>query len=70
MTKQDVLDFYGGTVRAAKALGRTKGAVSQWSEDLPLNLQFEIEGRTRGKLKADLAKNTPRATSAASVPQP
>lgn len=70
MTKQDVLDFYGGTVRAAKALGRTKGAVSQWSDDLPLNLQYEIEGRTRGKLKADLAKNSLRGPQAASVPQP
>ena len=70
MTKQDVLDFYGGTVRAALALGRTKGAVSQWSDDLPLNLQFEIQGRTGGKLKADSAKHSATATPTASAPQP
>ncbi|MGM0825671.1 MAG: Cro/CI family transcriptional regulator [Pseudomonadota bacterium] len=57
MNKQDVLDFYGGTVKAAKALGRSKGAVSQWADDLPLTLQYEIEGRTSGKLKADATKN-------------
>lgn len=70
MTKQDVLDFYGGTVRAAKALGRTKGAVSQWADDLPLNLQFEIQGRTGGKLKADTAKHSATAMPTASAPQP
>ncbi|WP_252109083.1 MULTISPECIES: Cro/CI family transcriptional regulator [unclassified Halomonas] len=70
MNKQDVLNFYGGTVRAAKALNRTKGAVSQWSDDLPLNLQYEIEGRTRGKLKADVAKHTAPGEAQASVPQP
>lgn len=56
MTKQDVLDHFGGTVAAARALGRTKGAVSQWADPLPSNLQFEIEGRTGGKLKAQSRK--------------
>ena len=55
---------------AALALGRTKGAVSQWSDDLPLNLQFEIQGRTGGKLKADSAKHSASATPATSAPQP
>lgn len=59
MTKQDVLTFFGGTVAAARALGRTKGAVSQWPEELPPNLQFEIEGRTGGALKADTDKAMP-----------
>ncbi|MGV2930178.1 Cro/CI family transcriptional regulator [Vreelandella venusta] len=70
MNKQDVLDYYKGTTRAAKALGRTKGAVSQWSDDLPLNLQYEIEGRTKGKLKADTAKSSATDAPIASVPQP
>lgn len=63
MTKKDVIEYFGGTTAAAKALGRTKGAVSQWGEDLPLNLQFEIEGRTGGKLKADTLKPTPAENS-------
>ena len=56
MTKSDVIKFYGSGARAAKALGRTRGAVWQWDELLPINLQYEIEGRTRGKLKADRKK--------------
>lgn len=60
MTKQDVLTHFGGTVAAANALGRTKGAVSQWPDVLPMNLQFEIEGRTGGKLKADALKPSRR----------
>lgn len=64
MTKQDVLDHFGGTVAAAKALGRTKGAVSQWDDDLPMNLQFEIEGRTSGKLKADIPEPRSAVTTA------
>ncbi|MBW5800093.1 Cro/CI family transcriptional regulator [Halomonas elongata] len=63
MTKQDVLDYFGGTVAAAKALGRTKGAVSQWVDPLPQNLQFEIEGRTRGKLKARASQSTREANA-------
>ncbi|WIX32542.1 Cro/CI family transcriptional regulator [Salinicola sp. JS01] len=64
MTKQDVIEYFGGTTAAAKALGRSKGAVSQWPDALPANLQFEIEGRTCGRLQADEAHRT-RRTSAA-----
>lgn len=61
MTKQDVIDYFGGTVAAANALGRSKGAVSQWPDVLPINLQYEIEGRTASKLKADKKQSTSRA---------
>lgn len=65
MTKQEVIDYFGGTVVAtAKALGRTKGAVSQWPESLPMNLQYEIEGRTSGKLKADTPETSAGAPAA------
>lgn len=59
MTKQEVIGYFGSVTAAAKALGRTKGAVSQWADALPQNLQFEIEGRTGGALKADTPKITP-----------
>ncbi|MEC8919214.1 MAG: Cro/CI family transcriptional regulator [Pseudomonadota bacterium] len=58
MTKQDVIEYFGGTTAAANALGRSKGAVSQWPEVLPVKLQYEIEGRTGSKLKADTPKPT------------
>ncbi|MCK2183536.1 Cro/CI family transcriptional regulator [Halomonas getboli] len=64
MTKQDVLDHFGGTIAAAKALGRSKGAVSQWPDQLPANLQFEIEGRTAGALRADTSKRKPKPARA------
>jgi hypothetical protein len=64
MTKQDVIDYFGGTTATAKALGRTKGAVSQWTDTLPLNLQYEIEGRTGGKLTADTSKPNARERQA------
>lgn len=53
MTKKDLADYYGSIAAAARALGRTRGALHQWPEVLPERVQFEIEGRTKGKLKAD-----------------
>ena len=64
MTKQDVIEHFGGTTAAAKALGRSKGAVSQWADPMPLNLQYEIEGRTASKLKADNVKPTGKRSTA------
>lgn len=52
MTKKDLVDCFGSMAAAARALGRTRSAVQQWPEDLPARVQFEIEGRTKGKLKA------------------
>ncbi len=59
MTKKELADYYGSMAAAARALGRTRGAIQQWPEDLPARVQFEIEGRTKGKLKAstELRKN-------------
>lgn len=53
MTKQDLADYFGSIAAAARALGRTRGALNQWPDELPERVQFEIEGRTRGKLKVD-----------------
>ncbi|WP_367998230.1 Cro/CI family transcriptional regulator [Cobetia amphilecti] len=53
MTKKELADYYGSMAAAARALGRTRGAIQQWPDDLPARVQFEIEGRTKGKLKAN-----------------
>lgn len=53
MTKQDLADHFGSIAAAARALGRTRGALSQWPDELPERVQFEIEGRTKGRLKVD-----------------
>ncbi|WP_445621314.1 Cro/CI family transcriptional regulator [Kushneria sp. Sum13] len=58
MTKQDVIKFFGGVTATAVALGRTKGAVSQWPDQLSENLQYEIEGRTNRALRAGDSNST------------
>lgn len=61
MNKKDVLAHFGGVVKAAKALNRTKGAVSQWPEILPFEIQCFIEVKTGGALKADREPGTDAA---------
>jgi hypothetical protein len=54
MTKQDVIDHFGGVVKAAKALGyKSRGTVSAWPDDLPYKTQAYVQAITNGKLKAD-----------------
>lgn len=57
MLKADVIDYFGGVGSAAKALGITSNAVSQWDDAVPLLRQYQIERVTSGKLKADATKN-------------
>lgn len=44
MTKTQALKLFGGNTKLAKALGKTPGAVSQWSDDMPQNRVNEIVG--------------------------
>lgn len=44
MKKTDAIKLFGGNTKLAKALGKTPGAVSQWSEDMPQNRVNEIVG--------------------------
>jgi hypothetical protein len=53
VTKTDVIEKFGSLTEAAKQLGLTKGAVSQWEEKLPFRLQCFIEVCTNGELKVD-----------------
>ena len=53
MTKTDVLAHFGGVTEAAEKLGRTKGAVSQWPEELSFELQCYIEVASGYALKAE-----------------
>ena len=53
MTKTDVIKHYGGVIKAAKALDVSKGAISQWPEDLPPRTQCFVEVVSGGALKAD-----------------
>lgn len=53
MKKSDVLKHYGSVTEAADKLDRSKGAVSQWPEDLPFEIQCYIEVMSGGALKAE-----------------
>lgn len=55
MLKESVLKFYGGTTKAAVAIGVTHSAVCQWGEVIPQKQAFVIERITNGKLKYDPA---------------
>lgn len=53
MFKQDVLDYFGGVVKTAKAVNVTKGSVSGWPEIIPELRAIKIEKITRKKLRYD-----------------
>lgn len=53
MRTENVIAFYKGTTRAAKALGIHRSSIYQWGEFVPQERQFEIEVKTGGLLKSD-----------------
>jgi len=55
MLKSDVIRHFGGQGATARALGITKGAVSQWPDIVPRGSAYQIESITRGKLRVEPA---------------
>ena len=55
MTKQEALDWAGGTVALAEKLGITPGAVSHWDEEtgIPELQQHKLWKLSAGTLKMD-----------------
>jgi len=58
MTKEDVLNYFGGTVKTANAIEVRHTTVSMWGEFPPHLRQCEIELLTAGALKRE-PKNQP-----------
>jgi len=54
MKKDDVVSYFGGVGKAAKALGLSHASVSGWGEIIPKGRAFEIQVLTKGKLSIDL----------------
>lgn len=55
MTHQELVEHFGNANRAAKALGFSRQALSQWkSSGIPFESQYRIQIQTKGKLKAVL----------------
>ncbi|MCC5855144.1 MAG: transcriptional regulator [Idiomarina sp.] len=53
MTKSDAIEFAGSPSKLARFLGRPKSTVSSWPEQLPRGVQFELQVKSNGKLKAE-----------------
>ena len=51
MQKNEVLEFFGNANKAAKALGISRAAISQWGDEVPELRAFQIQQLTKGKLK-------------------
>jgi DNA-binding transcriptional regulator YdaS (Cro superfamily) len=54
MKTKDAILYFGSKSQLAKNLGLTKGAVSQWPDDVPELRAYQIERLTEGALKADI----------------
>lgn len=53
MQKRDVLDFFGGALKTAKALGVSHQAVYSWPETVPERMAYRAQSKSRGKLKVN-----------------
>ena len=53
MKKLDVIAYFGGVTKTAKALGISKSAVSLWGEDIPYGRACQVQLLTKGKLKTE-----------------
>lgn len=51
MKKKDVITFFGGTCKTAKALGIKHPSMCGWGYIIPKVRAYEIEKITKGKLK-------------------
>jgi DNA-binding transcriptional regulator YdaS (Cro superfamily) len=54
MKTKTAISYFGSKSQLAKNLGVTKGAVSQWPDDVPELRAYQIERLTNGELKVDL----------------
>lgn len=62
MKKSDAVAYFGSSVKLAKAINVSKGAVSQWGEVIPLGRACQIELITKGKLKAQAQQEYKKAS--------
>ena len=52
MTTQDAINYYGGTKQLAEVLGIWPHVIYRWGKNPPMARQYEIQVKTKGKLKA------------------
>jgi hypothetical protein len=57
MTKNEAIKYFGSSVALARALGITRGAVTNWGDRIPIVRQYQIQVLTDGSLLADELAN-------------
>ncbi|MFV0575969.1 MAG: Cro/CI family transcriptional regulator [Vibrio sp.] len=57
MRKSDVISYFGGKLKTAKALGISPASVTQWGEFVPESRAYQIEHITGKALTADHYRN-------------
>lgn len=53
MRKADAIKFYKSVKRVAEVLGCRPTAVSQWPDVVPRGSAYELQVRSRGRLRVD-----------------
>ena len=53
MKTRDAINHFGGIKKLAQALGIWPHNISRWGDDVPKARAYEIEVKTKGKLKAE-----------------
>ena len=57
MKTQEAIEYFGGRLELAQALGIWPTAIYKWGDTVPRGKAFEIEVITRGKLRVKVAPN-------------
>ena len=53
MLKKDVKKYYGSFAKAARALGISSAAISQWNDIIPEKQAYRLEKITKGQLRVN-----------------
>jgi len=53
MTTQEAIEFYGGKKKLAEVLKCWPNAIYNWGDYPPMVRQYELEVKSKGKLKAE-----------------
>ena len=54
MRTDDVVKFFGSKAEAARAIGVTRGAITNWGDVVPESSVWRVERASKGKLKGNL----------------
>jgi hypothetical protein len=54
MTKTEIINHFGGAKQVAQFLDCFPSAVYTWGDEPPLRIQYELEVRTKGALRANI----------------